>query len=54
MPKVAEKGNPVYRCKECPFVEVGTTTSNWTCRKTGSVVPLNRIPASCPLGQREV
>ena len=50
MSKVTDKGDPVYRCKECPFVKMGTAVSNWTCEKMGGVVvPLSRIPDFCPL-----
>jgi len=43
----------VWRCKECPLAEMGTTRWNWTCQKTGLKIPLNRIALHCslPLGR---
>lgn len=55
MPKRTRNGDPVYRCKECPFVQMGTTVSNWTCGQLGGVVvPLSRISEACPLDDLEV
>jgi hypothetical protein len=45
---------PVYRCKECPLVRMGTTSYNWTCDRTNKIVPLNRIHEECPLPEYSV
>lgn len=51
--KIADMGDrttPVYRCKECPFVEMGTHWMKWTCGKVeGEIVPINHVPEWCPL-----
>lgn len=45
---------PIYRCKECPYVQMGQTWYNWTCGRTNKVVPLNRIYEECPLPEYSV
>jgi hypothetical protein len=50
MPKRTPNGDPVYRCKECIFVQMGTRVNNWTCSHLeGAVVPLSYVPEFCPL-----
>jgi hypothetical protein len=44
---------PVYRCKECPHAEMGSTRFNWTCAKTGNIIPLSRTAEHCPLPDME-
>jgi len=44
------KGDPVARCKECPFATMGKP---WTCQLTGDTVAsgmaYDNFPHSCPL-----